>query len=203
MKRSTCMYKNTFTIIVSDGLGTSTENGLCDGPASSSSPTSSFSLTAFAKAFLKADFHIHFFCLCTGASDTSTFCFSASAPLFVIRVELTTVSVIMAGAAAGPGVSLSDSETFFPSWGYWAVLGMAQQAWARPQHSAVVWDLPGCQDGSTPFPRPKRLLVFLDYALARCKVPTQTSALDTGSYSHTPLLQTIHLLGKCLGDVHN
>lgn len=60
------MYKNTFIITVSDGLGNTTENGSCDGPASSSSPpspTSLFSLTAFAKAFLKGDFHIRFFCL--------------------------------------------------------------------------------------------------------------------------------------------
>lgn len=107
------MYKNTLIINVSDSLGNSTDNGPCDGPASSSSPpspTSFFSLTTSAKAFLKDDFHTHFFCLCTGASDISTCCFSASVALFLIRVELTTVSITVAGAAAGPGISLSDSR---------------------------------------------------------------------------------------------
>lgn len=113
MKSSTCIYQNILIINVSDSLGNSTDNGSCDGPASSSSPpspTSFFSLTTFAKTFLKFDFHMHFFCLCTGASDTSTCCFSASVVRFVIRVELTTVSITVAGAAAGPGVSLSDSR---------------------------------------------------------------------------------------------
>lgn len=89
MKSSTCIYKNTFIIAVSVDLDISTENGLCDGPASSSSlpfPTSLFSLTAFAKAFLKGDFHIRFFCLCTGVNDTSTCCFSASVAVFIISV---------------------------------------------------------------------------------------------------------------------
>lgn len=62
-----------------DGLDDGSVIHLCDAVASSSSLLSLSSLTVFAKAFLQGDFHVHFFCFCTGVTDTGTcwFCFSA------------------------------------------------------------------------------------------------------------------------------
>lgn len=74
------------------------------------------SLTVFAKAFLQGDFHVHFFCFCTGVTDTGTcwFCFSAfSGRSCCWGWSSCSVSAVAGTVARPVFISLSDSETFF------------------------------------------------------------------------------------------